>query len=193
MTSSPTLGQGPSCQESWNESQPSRVPMVQIWMLSSEWFMRYTPLEKISPNSVKNLVVNSTKVTDAGTHGRTERRKLYIYILLSINAGGIINIFNSMTYTNLTRSSFYTAGLFESCLVMGRQAGFMMWLVCCHCPFPSTKKILAISFSKIYLKTPNKGHRHREKLYKYQKSNISSSLSQYIYVHMSTSINNFNT
>ena len=29
MTSSPTLGHGPRGQESWNESRPSRVPMVQ--------------------------------------------------------------------------------------------------------------------------------------------------------------------
>ena len=27
-------------------SRPSRVPMVQIWMLSDEWLLRYTPLEK---------------------------------------------------------------------------------------------------------------------------------------------------
>ena len=35
-----TLGQ-----ESWNKSQPFRVPMVQIWMLSDEWLVRYTTLE----------------------------------------------------------------------------------------------------------------------------------------------------
>ena len=30
----PHLGQGPWGKESWNESRPSRVAMVQIWMLS---------------------------------------------------------------------------------------------------------------------------------------------------------------
>ena len=55
--------------------------MVQIRMLSDERFVRYTPLEKLSRNSVKNVVVNSTNVTEARTNeptnGRTERRKLY--------------------------------------------------------------------------------------------------------------------
>ena len=32
-------------QESWNESLPSMVPMVQIVMLSDKWLVRYTPLE----------------------------------------------------------------------------------------------------------------------------------------------------
>ena len=39
--SSPTPGHGPWGQESWNERQPSRVLMVQIWMLSDEWLSRY--------------------------------------------------------------------------------------------------------------------------------------------------------
>ena len=47
LTSSPTLGHWPWGQESWNESWPSRVPMVQIWMLSDEWLVRYTLLEKL--------------------------------------------------------------------------------------------------------------------------------------------------
>ena len=44
LTSSSTLGHGPWGQESWNESWPSRVTMVQRWMLSDEWLVRYTPL-----------------------------------------------------------------------------------------------------------------------------------------------------
>ena len=47
LTSSPILGHGPWGQESWNESQPSRVPTVQIWMLSDQWLVRYTPPEKL--------------------------------------------------------------------------------------------------------------------------------------------------
>ena len=34
----------------------SRVSMVQILMLSNEWFVRYIPLDKLSRNSVKNLI-----------------------------------------------------------------------------------------------------------------------------------------
>ena len=48
--------------------------------------MRYTPLEKLSRNSVKNFVVNSTYVT----HERTDERKGENYIILGINAGAII-------------------------------------------------------------------------------------------------------
>ena len=47
FTSSPTPGHGPWGQESWNESRPSRVPMVQIWKLSDERLVRYTPLELV--------------------------------------------------------------------------------------------------------------------------------------------------
>ena len=43
----PHPGHGPWGQESRNESRPSRVLMVQIWMLSDEWLVRYTPLEKL--------------------------------------------------------------------------------------------------------------------------------------------------
>ena len=43
--------------------------------------MRYTPLEKLSSNTVENFVVNSTYVTNAHTNEHTnrwtERRKLY--------------------------------------------------------------------------------------------------------------------
>ena len=47
LTFSPTLGHGPWGHESWNKSRPSRVPMVQLRMLSNEWLLRYTPLEKL--------------------------------------------------------------------------------------------------------------------------------------------------
>ena len=47
MTSSPTPGHQPWGQESWNESRPSRVPMVQIWMLSDEWLSRYELLKNL--------------------------------------------------------------------------------------------------------------------------------------------------
>ena len=47
LTSSPSLGHGPWGQEPWNECQPSRVPMIQIWMLFDEWLVRYIPLEKL--------------------------------------------------------------------------------------------------------------------------------------------------
>ena len=47
LTSSPTPGNGPWGQESWHESRPSRLPMVQIGMLSDEWLVRYTPPEKL--------------------------------------------------------------------------------------------------------------------------------------------------
>ena len=45
FTSSPTSGHEPWGQESWNESQPSSVPMVQIWVLSDEWLSRYELLK----------------------------------------------------------------------------------------------------------------------------------------------------
>ena len=41
LTSYPTPGHGLWGQASWNESQPYRVSMVQIWMLSDEWLSRY--------------------------------------------------------------------------------------------------------------------------------------------------------
>ena len=47
MTSSPTPGHQPWGQVIWNESWPSRVPMVQIWMLSDEWLSRYELLENL--------------------------------------------------------------------------------------------------------------------------------------------------
>ena len=50
--------------------------------------MRYTPLEKLACNSVKNFVVNSTNVMDAQTNERTDERKGENYIPLGINAGG---------------------------------------------------------------------------------------------------------
>ena len=73
MTSSPTPGQEPWGEESWNESQPSRVPMVQIWMLSDEW------LWDILHSSCFNVKLwsNSTNRTKLQTDERTERRKLY--------------------------------------------------------------------------------------------------------------------
>ena len=40
LTSSPTLEHGPWGQESWIESQPSRVPIVQVWMLAEASLMR---------------------------------------------------------------------------------------------------------------------------------------------------------
>ena len=89
MTSSPTLGNRPWGQESWNESWPSRVPMVQIWMLSDEWFVRCTPLEKLPRNSVKNFVINSTNMTDVRTNEWTNKWNGKNYKPLGINAGGI--------------------------------------------------------------------------------------------------------
>ena len=89
MTSSPIPGHGPWGEESWNETRPSRVPMVQIWMLSDEWLVRYTPLEclnvKLWSNSTNGTEVRMNKQTNERTNertnirtdGRTERRKLY--------------------------------------------------------------------------------------------------------------------
>ena len=73
MTSSPTPGHGPWGEESWNESRPSRVPMVQIWMLSDEWLVRYTPLELLE----LELWSNSTNRTEVQMNIHMERRKLY--------------------------------------------------------------------------------------------------------------------
>ena len=53
LTSSPTPGHRPWGEESWNESGPSRVPMVQIGMLSDEWLVRYTPLELLERKTLK--------------------------------------------------------------------------------------------------------------------------------------------
>ena len=64
MTSSPTPGHQPWGHESWNESRPSRVPMVQIWMLSDEWLSRYELL--------KNLHI---KLCHSVTGMRTRTRK----------------------------------------------------------------------------------------------------------------------
>ena len=52
--------------------------------------MRYTPLEKLACNSVKNFVVNSTNVTDERTNIQMDKQKSENYIPLGINAGGII-------------------------------------------------------------------------------------------------------
>ena len=49
--------------------------MVQIWILSDEKFVRYTPLEKLSRNIVENFVVNSTNVTDIRTNQYTNGRR----------------------------------------------------------------------------------------------------------------------
>ena len=78
LTSSPTLGHGPWGQESWNESRPSRVPMVQIWMFSDEWLARYTPLEKLKRKPAKKST-NAMEGSRTNEHmnGRTERQKLY--------------------------------------------------------------------------------------------------------------------
>ena len=52
--------------------------------------MRYTPLEKLACNSVKNFVVNFTNVTDERTNIQMDKQKSENYIPLGINAGGII-------------------------------------------------------------------------------------------------------
>ena len=82
FTSSPTLGHGPWVQESWNESPPPSPPpgtygpnMNAFWWV----FVRYTPLEKLSRNSVKNFVVNSTNVTDIRTKEHTNGKAKTIY------------------------------------------------------------------------------------------------------------------
>ena len=56
-----------------------------------ELFERYTPLEKLSRNSVKNFVVNSTNMTDMRTDVQMDEQKGENYIPLDINAGGIIS------------------------------------------------------------------------------------------------------
>ena len=88
MTSNPTLGHGPWGQESWTESRPSRVPMVQIWMLSDEWLVRYTPLEnvKLGSNSTNGMESWTNKQTNEWTYKRKDEN----YIPLSINARGVI-------------------------------------------------------------------------------------------------------
>ena len=66
MTSSPTWGHQPWGQESWNESRPSRVPLVQIWMLSDEWLLIYELLENLEIklcNSVTGTRTRTTGVT----------------------------------------------------------------------------------------------------------------------------------
>ena len=47
LISSPTPGHEPWGQYSWHGSRHPKGPMVQIWMLSDEWFERYTHLEKL--------------------------------------------------------------------------------------------------------------------------------------------------
>ena len=78
--------------------------MVQISLLSREWFLRYTPLRKLSRNSVNNFVANSTNVTHARTHEQTYERLGQNYIPLIINAGDKItdnmpNIFWNAEFT----------------------------------------------------------------------------------------------
>ena len=63
--------------------------MVQIWILSGEWFVRYTPLEKLSRNSVKNFVHERDGRTNKRTDTRTDERKGENYIPFGINAEGI--------------------------------------------------------------------------------------------------------
>ena len=80
MTSSPTLGHGPWGQESWNESQPSRVPMVQIWMLYDEWLVEIYPTWETCTQLCEKLCRKFHErdgCTNERTNIRTERRKLY--------------------------------------------------------------------------------------------------------------------
>ena len=97
MTSSPNSGHGPWGEETWNESRPSRVPMVQVWMLSDVWLVRYTPLELLA---CKTEVIprmwrkyeRTNKRTNERIYERTDEQKSENYIPLGINAGGIINM-----------------------------------------------------------------------------------------------------
>ena len=66
--------------------------MIQIWMLSDEWFVRYTPLEKFARKTLSLIprTWRSHKRTNEHTNGRKDERKGENYIPLGINAGGII-------------------------------------------------------------------------------------------------------
>ena len=78
MTSSPIPGHGPLCQESWNESRPSRVPMVQIWMLSDEWLSRYELLKNLHIKLCRSVIWTQTR-TWTRTHGVTTLALLVLH------------------------------------------------------------------------------------------------------------------
>ena len=65
--------------ESWHESRPSKVSMVQIWMLSDEWFVRYTPPEKLTQLCGKlcRKCHRCDGCTNEQTNVWTEWQKLY--------------------------------------------------------------------------------------------------------------------
>ena len=80
MTSNPTPGYQPWGQESWNESRPSRVPIVQIWTLSDEWLSRYELL--------KNLHIKLCRsVTGMWTRTRTRTTGVTAIALLVLCTG----------------------------------------------------------------------------------------------------------
>ena len=66
MTSSPTPGHQPWGQESWNESRPSRKPMVQIWILSDEWLSRYELLKNLHIKLGRSVTWTQTRKRTTG-------------------------------------------------------------------------------------------------------------------------------
>ena len=98
MTSSPTPGHQPWGQESWNESRPSRVRMVQIWTLSDEWLSRY----------VKNLHIKlcrSVTGTPTWTWTQTRTTGVTAIALLVLRTGEL----------KRNKTSYSTMALSECC------------------------------------------------------------------------------
>ena len=78
-------------------------PMVQIWMLSDEWLVRYTPLQKLWSNSTNEMDHEQTnEQTNKGTNKRTYEQKDKNYTLLGINARGINRKKSTDNLTNLS-------------------------------------------------------------------------------------------
>ena len=76
LTNSPTEGQGPWGLKSWCKCQPSRVTMFQISVLSDQWLLRYTSLEK---KIIKNVVIVKNEWTNLPTDQRMKGKMKTIY------------------------------------------------------------------------------------------------------------------
>ena len=75
MTSSPTLWHGPWGQKLWNISKSSKVPMIQVWMLSDERLLRYTHMWNCNTKLWRRVPLMGRK--DKLTNIWMERQRLY--------------------------------------------------------------------------------------------------------------------
>ena len=121
MTSSPTLGHQPWGQESWNESWPSRVPMVQIWMLSDEWLSRYELL--------KNLHIKLCRSV-TGMRTRTRKRTTGVTtIALFVIRTGELKPFcqNTCTCSEIAIKTYFQFSYYKSMEILSCHSNESTW------------------------------------------------------------------